>query len=253
MTSVNQKYELRFTFSQGVLELAEFMADPAKPGVELPASSSVSRRDTREFPQARARETHAALLKSAAVVFSERGFDEAQTPDIAAGAGVSVGTFYRYFADKRQAFIELIEAYLRDSYASVMGNLTPDAFGTARTAEDRRATVDHVIDVLFTNTELNPRLNRVFLALSLRDPEVEQIRIDFEVQSRTLLAALLEQVTTRERIPDPLAAAEVIQIAAQEVALATIGSHVPTRPKGHAQALRRALSDMLYRYVFGES
>jgi AcrR family transcriptional regulator len=236
-----------------MLELAGFMGNSAKPRVEVPANSSVLRRETREFPQARARETHAALLQSAAVVFSERGFDDAQTPDIAAGAGVSVGTFYRYFADKRQAFIELIEAYLHDSFTSVMSNLTPDAFGTNRTAEDRRATVNHVIDVLFTNTEMNPRLHRVFLALSLRDPEVEQIRIDFEEQSRILLASLLEQVTSRERIPDPAAAAEVIQIAAQEVALATIGSHGPVRPKGHAKALRRALADMLYRYVFGDN
>ncbi len=229
------------------------MANPAKKSVvEVPESSSVYRRDTREFSQSRARETHKALLQAAAAVFSEKGFDDAQTPDIAAVAGVSVGTFYRYFADKRQAFIELIEKYLSDSFGSVMANLTPDAFSATKTAKDRRATVNQVIEVLFNNTEMNPRLHRVFLALSLRDPEVEQIRIDFEERSRELLAALIEQVTTRERIPDPAAAAEVIQVAAQEIALATIGSHGPPRPKGHAEALRHALSEMLYRYVFGE-
>ena len=163
-----------------------------------------------------------------------------------------MGTFYRYFADKRQAFIELIEKYLSDSFGSVMVNLTADAFSDSKTPKDRRATVNHVIEVLFNNTEMNPRLHRVFLALSLRDPEVEQIRIDFEERSREILASLIEQVTTRERIPDPAAAAEVIQVAAQEVALATIGSHGPVRPKGHAEALRHALSEMLYRYVFGE-
>ncbi len=228
------------------------MANRAKSVVEVPQSSSLYRRDTREFSQSRARETHKALLQAAGAVFSEKGFDNAQTPDIAAVAGVSVGTFYRYFADKRQAFIELIEKYLSDSFGSVMVNLTAEAFSDSKTPQDRRATVNHVIEVLFNNTEMNPRLHRVFLALSLRDPEVEQIRIDFEERSREILASLIEQVTTRERIPDPAAAAEVIQVAAQEIALATIGSHGPPRPKGHAEALRHALSEMLYRYVFGE-
>lgn len=211
-----------------------------------------TRRGTREFTQTRARETHAALLAAAAEVFAELGFDDAQTPDIAARAGVSVGTFYRYFSDKRQAFIELIEAYLSDSFDSVMSNLTPEVFGATRTPKDRRAAVNHVIDVLFANTAINPRLQRVFLALSLRDPEIEQIRIDFEARSRELLALLLEQVTTRERIPDPSAAAEVIQIASQEVAMATIRDGGTTRPSSHGQALRLALADMMYRYVFGE-
>ena len=208
-------------------------------------------RDTREFAQERARTTHRALIAAAGEVFAEKGFDDAQTPDIARAAGVSVGTFYRYFADKRQAFIEMIQLYLEESYQRVMENLTTEAFGETRTDRDRRATVDHVIDVLFQNTEQNPALHRVFVGMSLRDPEVSRIRVEFEERSRNVVAALIEQVVPRERIPDPHAAAEVIQIASQEVALASIGMHGEPSRGADSGALRRALADMLYRYVFG--
>jgi len=207
-------------------------------------------RDTRSFVQQRAHETHAALLNAAADVFAKRGFDDTQTPDIARAAGVSVGTFYRYFADKRQAFIEMIERRMQAMFERVMANLTVDAFGATRTAEDRLAAVNKVIDVLFHNTSENPGLQRVFLAMSMRDPDVARIRRDLDERGRATLALLISQVAPKGRIQNSRAAAEVIRIAAQEVAIATIGGR---GDKSHedADALRAALAEMLYRYVFG--
>jgi AcrR family transcriptional regulator len=227
-------------------------SEPAPSSTERPKPSvPPATRDTREFAQERARATYESLIRAAAEVFAVKGFDDAQTPDIARAAGVSVGTFYRYFSDKRQAFIETIQVYLDQSYERVMKNLTPEAFEETRSDADRRATIDHVIDVLFQNTGDNPELHRVFVGMSLRDPEVSRIRVAFEERSRRALAHLIEQIVSRERIPDPLAAAEVIQIAAQEVALATIGLHGESPTRSGSAALRRALADMLYRYVFG--
>ncbi len=216
-----------------------------------PAPASVPPREERHFAQDRSRATYDRLLRAAAEVFADKGFDDTQTPEIAQRAGVSVGTFYRYFSDKRVAFIELIRADLDESYQSVMKNLTLDVFGATRTAPDRRAAVEQVIDILFNHTAQNPKLHRVFMALSLRDEEVAAIRTDFEERSRAGLAELLKQLTSRAHIPDPAAAAEVIQIAAQEVALATIGSRRHSQTAERAAAVRSALADMLYRYVFG--
>jgi len=213
---------------------------------QVPAS-----RGTRSFPQKRARDTHRRLLGAAAEVFAERGFDEAQTPDIAERAGVAVGTFYRYFADKRQAFIELVTEELEGAYQKVMQNLTVEAFGATRTANDRRATIDHVIEVLFRNTSENPRLHRVFMAMALRDDAVARIRDEFEERGRVALAAVLRQVVPESRIPDADAAAHVIQVAAQDVAFVTAGLRGRPPDAEESAALRGALADMLYRYVFG--
>lgn len=208
-------------------------------------------RGTRTFTQKRARATYDALMAAAGEVFAEKGFDATQTPDIARRAGVSVGTFYRYFADKRQAFIEMITEYLEQAYEAVMSNLTPDAFAVTRTPRDKRAAVDHVIDVLFHNAAEHPDLHFVFLAMSMRDPEVAAIRLRFEQRGRQALAALIETVVPAGRIPDAMAAAEVIQLAAEEAATTTTGGRGPAKSPERAQALRDALTEMIYRYVFG--
>ena len=60
-----------------------------------------------QFKQSRSQATYEALLDAATRVFAKRGYDAAQTPEIAAEAGVSTGALYRYFSDKRQMFIEI--------------------------------------------------------------------------------------------------------------------------------------------------
>jgi AcrR family transcriptional regulator len=209
-------------------------------------------RDTREFAQQRAKETHAALLQAALEVFAAKGFDDAQTPDIARAAGVSVGTFYRYFADKHQAFIEAITAHLERVHERVMSNLTVEVFRATLTAEERRAAIDHVIEILFQIVAEQPQLQRVFIAMSLRDPEVMRIRSDFAARASAGVAALMVQVAPPGRIPDAEAAAQVIQIAAEEVAIVTMGARGPPQSPERVVALRSALAEMFLRYVFGD-
>jgi AcrR family transcriptional regulator len=209
-------------------------------------------RDTREFAQQRAKETHAALLQAALEVFAAKGFDDAQTPDIARAAGVSVGTFYRYFADKHQAFIEAITAHLERVHERVMSNLTVEVFRATLTAEERRAAIDHVIEILFQIVAEQPQLQRVFIAMSLRDPEVMRIRSEFAARASAGVAALMVQVAPPGRIPDAEAAAQVIQIAAEEVAIVTMGARGPPQSPERVVALRSALAEMFLRYVFGD-
>jgi AcrR family transcriptional regulator len=209
-------------------------------------------RDTRDFAQQRAKDTHAALLEAALEVFATKGFDDAQTPDIARAAGVSVGTFYRYFADKHQAFIEAITAHLERVHERVMSNLTVDVFRATLTAEERRAAIDHVIEILFQIVAEQPQLQRVFIAMSLRDPEVMRIRSEFAARASAGVAALMVQVAPPGRIPDPEAAAQVIQIAAEEVAIVTMGGRGPPQSPERVVALRAALAEMFMRYVFGD-
>src|SRR5579871_6415942 len=80
------------------------------------------------FKQRRAARTYDALLEAAGQVFAERGFEGAQTPDIAAAAGVSTGALYRYFKDKRHLFIELLRHHLAHARAEIATRLDPTRF-----------------------------------------------------------------------------------------------------------------------------
>lgn len=57
----------------------------------------------------RGRLTRRALLEAAEVVFADVGWEEASIVKITERAGVSQGTFYRYFVSKQAIFDELVD------------------------------------------------------------------------------------------------------------------------------------------------
>jgi AcrR family transcriptional regulator len=196
------------------------------------------------FHQERARATHRALLEAAREVFVRRGFDAVQTPEIAAAAGVSTGSFYRYFVDKRAIFVEVIRAHLAETHASVMAQLTPDRF----TGAEHRRAIDMALEALLGHVRRSAPIERVFLQMSLRDEEVAELRDAFQKLSQNAIAALIAQIVPREVVPDPAAAAHVVRLAAQEVALTAAGLHGP--PLVAEAAARSALREMIHRYLF---
>jgi TetR/AcrR family transcriptional regulator, mexJK operon transcriptional repressor len=66
--------------------------------------------------QARSREKREGLLRASAQVFAERGYSSTTADAIAEVAGVSVGTFYNYFRNKRQILLALVIDQLDDIF-----------------------------------------------------------------------------------------------------------------------------------------
>jgi AcrR family transcriptional regulator len=58
---------------------------------------------------ARGQRTRQKLVEAAEVVFGEKGFERASISDITREAGVALGTFYLYFADKRALLVEVVD------------------------------------------------------------------------------------------------------------------------------------------------
>lgn len=69
-----------------------------------------------------ATETRARLLRAAAEVFAERGYDGTRVADIAAAAGVSNGAMYAHFASKADLLVDALRTHgrrlLADLFAS---------------------------------------------------------------------------------------------------------------------------------------
>lgn len=61
--------------------------------------------------QLRSVATRQAVLDAARTVVLERGRDRLTTATVAERAGVSIGTFYRYFADKADLVEQLFQCY----------------------------------------------------------------------------------------------------------------------------------------------
>jgi AcrR family transcriptional regulator len=210
------------------------------------APPSLLARKEKSFKQDRSAATHEALLRAARDVFAEKGYEKTQTPDIAAAAGMSTGAFYRYFEDKRQVFLEVLAEHLNDGRDLVRKRLSPDRF----VGSDTRTAIDVVIDVLFEVIRRDARLHRVFMATSMNDDKVAEMRVEFEDAERKELASLIATLVPPSVVPNAEAAALVVQVAALEVAIDRSGMR-PKRGSGvDDREVKRALGDMFYRYLF---
>ncbi len=61
--------------------------------------------------QKRGKNTKKILLKAGLKLISEEGFYKINSKDIARTAGVSIGSFYSYYNDKKELFLELVKEY----------------------------------------------------------------------------------------------------------------------------------------------
>ncbi|MBK9519184.1 MAG: TetR/AcrR family transcriptional regulator [Anaeromyxobacter sp.] len=77
-------------------------------------------------PTRRGQATRLRLVEAAEVVFGEKGFERASIADITRQAGVALGTFYVYFADKQALLVEVVDglgARLKAELAAAIGGL----------------------------------------------------------------------------------------------------------------------------------
>ncbi len=199
-------------------------------------------RKKRDFQQERSERTYRAILEAAATVFPKKGFEGTQMSDIADAVGLSVGAVYRYFDDKRELFLEMVETELAATRADINARFTPENF-IGSTPED---AVAGVLDILFDRVKKDAAMTRVYLAMSMSDPDVAKIRKDGEIHDRALLANVIRAVTAGT-IGDADAAALVIERA---VIGAAVDCVIGTKVVSEAAA-KAALQKMIVRYLLG--
>ena len=98
--------------------------------------------------QARAERTRQSLVIAARHAFSEKGYQATTVSSITAAADVAHGTFYLYFSNKEELFVELVEAAWTELYdeafageASSPGTYDPGGPASACGARSRSTSV----------------------------------------------------------------------------------------------------------------
>jgi len=177
-----------------------------------------------EFRQERSRRSYEALLEAATELFGKVGYDTVGTPEIADRAGVSVGTFYRYFDDKHEVYLEIMRRTIGAMYAETVERLTPEHF-VSRTRHD---TIREAVRLLFEHVLARPALTRSFMEMSLRYNDVAELRRAFEHLSVQRLGLLIAAITPRASVPDPEGFAYVLYGAAMQCAYGLVIHLVPT-------------------------
>ncbi len=197
-----------------------------------------------EFRQERSRRSYQALLDAATELFAQHGYDAVGTPEIAQKAGVSVGTFYRYFDDKHEVYLEIVRRTIVGAYEETVERLTPDQFGN----RTRHETINAAVGVLFEHVLSRPQLTRSFMEMSLRDAQVAELRRAYEQLAVQKIAALIAAITTRDQVADPEAFAYVLYGSCMQCAYGLAVHLVP--PAIDRERVRAALAAFIERALF---
>lgn len=132
--------------------------------------------------------TRQALIEAAEVVFAEYGWEEASIVKITEEAGVSQGTFYRYFLSKQAVFDELVEDLNRRVRRAMSEGA---ARGTNRVEAER-----YGFEAFFRFTTEHPGLYRVIRQAEFASPKA--LRMHYERIAEGYVAALEEAMESGE-------------------------------------------------------
>lgn len=197
--------------------------------------------------QERSRRTREKLIQAAARLFEERGFEKTTSNDIAAAAGVSIGSFYAYFSDKRQLLLLLFEQRLAERLDAVFSNFTEDDL----TGDDLRGCIARSIHRTFANKAETPGLTRLIYDLASKDEAVGALCRRIMDDSVQNLAALLRKAASLNltRLADPWVTATTIVYAVEAVARKCVLEE--ELPEAAWKPYITCLTDMTYGFVFG--
>lgn len=134
------------------------------------------------------RRTRLSLLEAAEEVFAEHGWEEASIVKITEAAGVSQGTFYRYFTSKQAVFDELVEDLNRRVRHAMSEGA---ARGTNRVEAER-----YGFEAFFRFTAEHPGLYRVIRQAEFASPRA--LHMHYERIAEGYVAALDDAIDAGE-------------------------------------------------------
>ena len=171
-------------------------------------------REVRVPVQERSRMKMEEVLGAAHALFLERGFEAVGLRDIAKRAGVSIGTVYAYFSDKRDLFIRVMETRGADIFRE-MREFSPDSYDPD--AEPVRVVRD-IVTAFRRLVEKHRVLFRDIIVLSLTD---ETFRAAYAPLERMVgdvtLAYLFDRFVPPDSDMDREAAKFVVHKATDEI------------------------------------
>jgi len=170
-------------------------------------STRISRKDEKmrkEPRQARSRATVDAILEAGTQVLGRQGWASFTTNEVAAAAGVSIGSLYQYFPNK----LVLVDAIRRRHLADVL------AVVRGASEEPAESSVERLVEGMFRIHGSTPDLHRALLEEAPRTKEMRRAHAIFEADYLGYYKAFVSMHRKRRKSPP---AEVVVQIVAAAV------------------------------------
>lgn len=123
----------------------------------------------RQPQQDRAKDKKKKIIEAAYDIFSEVGFYNTNTTDIAKKAGVSTGIVYGYFSDKRDILLYVIEIYIEkvsEPFKKYVSKITAPL--------DFNNVVTDLLNLTMETHKSNANIHNILHSLAVTDTEINQ-------------------------------------------------------------------------------
>jgi len=197
---------------------------------------------TRVPTQERGIKTKQKIIDAGRKLFSDKGYYKTNSKEIAREAGVSTGSFYMYFKDKKPLFLEIFQSYYREISEKVLeGNLEQ----LLQTGSKKKA-IGELVTLLYEAHTIDPAFHREAISMIYTDNDVQELNRIEEEKVVALLAGFLETYQKELTVKDLEAAARIIHKSAEEVihSIKIFGTPI------EENRMLTELTEMIYRYLF---
>jgi len=190
--------------------------------------------------QKRAIETKMQIVETAIGLFAEKGYHHTSSNEIAKQAGVAIGSFYSYFQDKKQVFLEALDHYDRRIREGMETDVRVNAAGKEK-----------ILHELIHNTiqahKIFPGFQREIEAMRILDADVGTAFHDLEKREIRHIRELLEIWKDELRVKELETVATVLYHIVEKIVHVIMFSNPEEITE---KKLVQALTDMILRYLF---
>jgi AcrR family transcriptional regulator len=177
-------------------------------------------------------------MESALDLFASKGINGTSSNEIASKAGVSIGTFYSYFENKKTLFLEILkyhlENFVTDVYTLQSDNSIPLKY-----------IIRSHINKAFMAFDIHPSFHKEALVLKFSDPDVRRLFDEVEQQQLGIISSLLMPYCRHYNPKTLKEVSKVIHSAVENVA-----HYVKfLDPSMDKDRLIEELTEMIYHYV----
>ncbi|NOY69553.1 MAG: TetR/AcrR family transcriptional regulator [Deltaproteobacteria bacterium] len=184
--------------------------------------------------------TRNRIMKAGFALFAQNGIHGTNSKQIVERAGVSIGTFYSYFRNKKKLLVEILDDFLDRVFLTIWKGMEGHAVNALGRDEIRL-----IIENVFKAYEIAPAFLGQTHVLRYSDPEIKRCYDRERDREVTQIRYLLDSNKNRMRVRDPFAAAVVIHNAVESVAHTAMFLGPPV----DKNLLMDELADMIFSYL----
>jgi AcrR family transcriptional regulator len=202
----------------------------------------MTEQQTRIPQQKRSMEKKNKIINAGIELFSNKGYHNTNSTDIANRAEVSIGTFYAYFKDKKEVFEECLTFHFNE----LVNRVYSFANEAIKTIKDKRKFFRAIFEKFYEIHKNVTQRDAEIMAMKQIDPEVKKLVEKKETDAVEKTIVLLNYFKDDLKVRDIKVAGRIINIAVESV-IHYIDFSDEKIPK---EKFFDELEDMVYKYLF---